>query len=59
MWRRTERASLEKKPSIRLSQEPLRWGVKTEGEAALGLVGEPALGFPLDMVRAMIVEDQP
>src|SRR5271165_1710392 len=35
MWRRTERASLEKKPSTRLSQEPCL-GVKTKAQLALG-----------------------
>src|SRR5271168_4052015 len=44
MWRRTERASLEKKPSTRLSQEPC-------------LTGEPGSGLFGD-VRRMIVEDQ-
>src|ERR1700688_4622372 len=54
MWRRTERANLEKKPSIRLSQEPWREG---ELEAARRLRGEPSLGFPGDM-RRMVVENQ-
>src|SRR6266481_7163266 len=44
MWRRTERASLEKKPSTRLSQEPC-FGVKAEFEAAGGLIGEPGSGL--------------
>jgi hypothetical protein len=56
MWRRTERASLEKKPSMRLSQEPC-FGVKGEFEAASGLIGEPSFGFLRD-VGAVIVEDQ-
>jgi hypothetical protein len=43
--RRTERASLEKKPSIRLSQEPCVGG----GEPSFRLLGD---------VRGMIVEDQ-
>jgi hypothetical protein len=35
MWRRTERASLEKKPSIRLSQEPCL-GVKVKSNLPAG-----------------------
>ena len=54
MWRRTERASLEKKPSTRLSQEPC-WS-KGEFEAVRWLIGEPGFGF-LGDVRGMIVED--
>src|SRR5215468_5363898 len=54
MWRSTERASLEKKPSTRLSQEPCL-GVKVNSKrptgcsASLGLLGD---------VGGMIVEDQ-
>src|SRR5215471_2629753 len=49
-WRSTERASLEKKPSTRLSQEPCL-GVKVNSKRppSLGLFGD---------VRRMIVEDQ-
>src|SRR6266566_9501254 len=47
MWRRTERASLEKKPSTRLMK------LKPAG----GLLGEPSSGLSGDM-RGMIVEDQ-
>ena len=35
MWRRTERASLEKKPSTRLSQEPCL-GVKVNSKRPAG-----------------------
>jgi hypothetical protein len=56
MWRRTERVSLEKKPSMRLSQEAMR---RREGEfeAMCGLLCDPGLGLFRD-VRGMIVEDQ-
>ena len=56
MWRRTERASLEKKPSTRLSQEPCL-GVKVNSKRPRGLIGEPSFGL-LGDVRGMIVEDQ-
>ena len=56
IWRSTERASLEKKPSTRLSQEPCL-GVKMNSKRPSGLLGEPSLGF-LGDVRRMIVEDQ-
>ena len=55
MWRSTERASLEKKPSIKLSQEPCL-GVKVNWKR-LGLGGEPSFRLPGD-VRRMIIEDQ-
>ena len=35
MWRKTERANLEKKPSMRLSQEPCL-GVKVNSKRAAG-----------------------
>jgi hypothetical protein len=54
--RSTERASLEKKPSTRLSQEPCL-GVKVNSKAARGLLGEPSFGF-LGDVCGVIVEDQ-
>ena len=50
------RASLEKKPSIKLSQEPCL-GVKVNCEAAVGLGGEPCFRL-LGDVRGMVVEDQ-
>src|SRR5271156_170415 len=56
MWRRTERASLEKKPSMRLSQEPCL-GVKVNSKQCAGLTGEPGCGLFGD-VCGMIVEDQ-
>ena len=56
MWRRTERANLEKKPSTRLSQEPCL-GVKVKSKRPAGRVGEPGSGL-LGDVRGMIVEDQ-
>jgi transposase len=37
MWRRTERANLEKKPSMRLSQEPCL-GVKVNSKGPAGRV---------------------
>ena len=56
MWRRTERASLEKKPSTRLSQEPCL-GVKVNSEPVGALFGKPTPRLSGD-VRGMIVEDQ-
>ena len=55
MWRSTERASLEKKPSMRLSHEPCL-GVKVNSKRPRGLIGEPGSGL-LGDVRGMIVED--
>src|SRR5277367_6345338 len=52
MWRRTERASLEKKPSTRTVL-----GSESEFEAVRGPTGEPGSGLFGDM-RGMIVEDQ-
>src|ERR1700741_1716428 len=54
IWRKTERANLEKNPSTRLSQEPCV-GVKVKTTGPLGC--EPGLGF-LGDVRGMIIEDQ-
>src|ERR1700704_699044 len=51
MWRRTERASLEKKPSTRLSQEPCL-GVNVNSNRCAGWPASHG-----DM-RGMIVEDQ-
>ena len=56
MWRRTERASLEKKPSTRLSQEPCL-GVKVNSKRPVGCSASQSFGF-LGNVRGMIVEDQ-
>jgi hypothetical protein len=56
MCRRTERANLEKKPSMRLSQEPCL-GVKIKSKRPAGRVSSQVSGFPRD-VRGMIVEDQ-
>ena len=42
MWRRTERASLEKKPSTRLSQEPCL-GVKMNSKRPTGWSASQAL----------------
>src|SRR6266403_5814435 len=50
MWRRTERANLEKKPSMRLSQEPCL-GVNVNSKRPVGRVSSQAL--------VLIVEDQP
>src|SRR5215469_13270118 len=55
IWRNTERASLEKNPSMRLSQAVR--GREGELEAAGGLLGKPGLGLLGDVCR-MIVEDQ-
>src|SRR5204863_8514076 len=55
MWRRTERANLEKKPSIRFSQEPCV-GVKVNSKRPTGRVAT-SFSFFRD-VRRMIVEDQ-
>ena len=56
MWRRTERASLEKKPSTRLSHEPCL-GVKVNSKRPAGWSASQAL-VSLRDVRGMIVEDQ-
>ena len=56
MWRRTERASLEKKPSTRLSQEPCL-GVKVNSKRPAGCSASQASRLLGDM-RGMIVEDQ-
>jgi len=56
MWRRTERASFEKKPSIRLSQEPCV-GVNVNWKRPAGWAVIPGFRF-LGDVRGMIVEDQ-
>src|SRR6266436_8973995 len=56
MWRRTERASLEKKPSTRLSQEPCL-GVKVNSNRPAGCWESQAFGL-LGDVRGVIVEDQ-
>src|ERR1700738_3083997 len=56
MWRRTERASLEKKPSTRLSQEPCL-GVKVNSKRPGGCSTSQAL-VSLEMWAEMIVEDQ-
>ena len=42
MWRRTERANLEKKPSTRLSQETCL-GVKVNSKRPVGRVASQAL----------------
>jgi len=42
MWRRTDRANLEKKPSMRLSQEPCV-GVKVNSKRPVGRVASQAL----------------
>ena len=56
MWRRTERASLEKKPSTRLSQEPCL-GVKVNrNRSARCSASQPRVSS--GDVRGMIVEDQ-
>src|ERR1019366_8189224 len=55
MWRRTERANLEKKPSTRFSQEPCL-GVKVNSKRP-GRAGEPCIRLFGD-VGGMIVDDQ-
>ena len=55
MWRRTDRANLEKKPSMRLSHEPCL-GVKVL-EASRRSSVEPGSCFSR-YVRGMIIEDQ-
>ena len=42
IWRRTERANLEKKPSIRLSQEPCL-GVKVKSKRPAGRASSQVL----------------
>ena len=56
MWRSTDRANLEKKPSMRLSHEPCL-GVKVELEASRRSSVEPGSCFSR-YVRGMIIEDQ-
>ena len=56
MCRSTDRVSLEKKPSTRLSPGAVLGG-EGELEATRRLLGEPNLGL-LGDVRGMIVEDQ-
>jgi hypothetical protein len=55
MWRRTDRASLEKK--LDEVQPRAMLGREGELESAGGLLGEPGSHLPGD-VRGMIVEDQ-
>src|SRR5579864_3884477 len=56
MWRRTERANLEKKPSMRLSQEPCL-GVKVSSKRPAQHVASHAL-VSLEDAGGMIIEDQ-
>src|SRR6478672_13694461 len=56
MWRRTERASLEKKALDEIEPGAVL-GSEGELEPAPGLIGEPSSRLPGDM-RGMIVEDQ-
>src|SRR3982074_3531846 len=56
MWRRTERANLEKKPSMRLSQEPCL-GVKVNSKRPAGRAASQAW-VSLEIMRRMVVEDQ-
>ncbi|MEA2899680.1 MAG: hypothetical protein QOJ84_5295 [Bradyrhizobium sp.] len=56
MWRRTDRVSLEKNPSMRFSLEPCVGG-EGELEASGRPGGEPSLGF-FRYVCGMIVEDR-
>src|SRR6266478_3559592 len=56
MWRRTERANLEKKPLDEVEPGAVL-GCEGELEAARNLGGEPSSRFSRD-VRGMIVEDQ-
>lgn len=55
IWRRTERANLEKNRSMRLSHDPCL-GVKVSSKRPLGRVASGS-GFSRD-VRGMIVQDQ-
>src|SRR5262249_52599822 len=56
MWRNTERASLEKNPSMKIEPGTVR-GREGELEAAGGLLCKPGLCLLGDVCR-MIVEDQ-
>ena len=56
MWRRTDRANLEKKPSMRLSHEPCL-GVKVNSKTSRRSSVEPGSCFSR-YVRGMIIEDQ-
>src|SRR5215813_4151535 len=54
MWRRTERASFEKKPSMRLSHDP--WvGVNVKVKRPIGCA---ASQFVVSRVGGMVVEDE-
>jgi hypothetical protein len=54
MWRRTERASFEKKPSMRLSHDP--WvGVNVKVKRPIGCAASQFVGLARDM-GGMIVE---
>src|SRR3979490_121600 len=55
MWRKTDRANLEKKPSMRLSHEPCL-GVKVNSKRPGGRASSQARVSP--EVRRMIIEDQ-
>ena len=57
MWRRTDRANLEKKPSMRLSHERTMLGREGKLEASGRSSGEPSSGF-FRYMRGMIIEDQ-
>jgi hypothetical protein len=56
MWRKTERANLEKKPSTRLVEPGAVFWREGEREAARGLSSEPGVGFSGDM-RRVVVQD--
>ena len=57
IWRRTERANLEKKPSVRLSQEPCL-GVKVKSKPRPGGRVSSQARVSLEMCAGMIVENQ-
>jgi hypothetical protein len=55
MWRSIERASLEKKPSMRLSHDP--WvGVNVKVKRPMGCARQPTRGLARDM-GGMVVEN--
>src|SRR5215468_974029 len=56
MWRSTERAALEKKPSTRVEPGTV-FGSEHKGEAAVRLSGQPGLGLPRDVRRVIVQND--
>ena len=56
MWRSTERASLEKKPSMRLSHDPC-FGVNVKVKRPMGCAASQACGLARDMGGVVVEND--